>query len=97
MKRYVLTFCFMLIMFSLCSGNGYCLDVGLRGQVSSLFIMHDKNGFENGLMDNLYGAQWRNTLQFDLTLRPEYEGAPLRSIWKRSSCPTEDPMMPYLN
>jgi hypothetical protein len=75
MKRYVLTFCFMLIMFSLCSGNGYCLDVDFRGQVSSLYIMHDTNGFQHGVLDHLSGAQWRNTLQFDLTLKPKYEGS----------------------
>ena len=80
MKRHALTLSIMLILFSILSGNGYCFTYDLRGQVSSLFIMHDKDGFENGFMDNLYGAQWRQTLQFDLTVKPEY-GAGTPSVY----------------
>jgi hypothetical protein len=48
--------------------------VDFRGQVYSLFILRDSNGgFQRGFMDTLKGVQWRNVLEFDLTLTPEHK------------------------
>ena len=53
--------------------NGQCLDVAFHGQVSSLFVLRDIDGFQSGFLDENRGVQWRNTLEFDLTLKPEYK------------------------
>ncbi len=76
MKRHLVTLSMIALILLSYSGNGQSYTVDLGGQVSSLFVLRDTNGFESTFMDNLYGVQWRNTLDFELTLRPEYEGRP---------------------
>jgi len=74
-KRYVIILSMIALMFVFYPGKGQCYTVDLRGQVSSLFVLRDTTGFQNGLGD-FYGVQWRNTLDITLTLRPEYAGNP---------------------
>ena len=77
MKKYTLLVSMVLIFLLLCTTQARSeLDVSLRGALSSLFVLRDTNGFQHGLMDELYGTQWRNELQFDLTVRPVYKTLP---------------------
>lgn len=75
MKRSITAVGWIVLMFLFLPVNGQCLDVNLGGQVSSAFVLRDIDGFESGILDRLRGVQWRNSLEFDLTLKPEYTGA----------------------
>ncbi len=72
MKRHITIVSWIILILMFYPVSGQCINVDFRGQVSSLFIMRDVNGFQYGFMDHLRGMQWRNTLEFDLTLKPEY-------------------------
>ena len=72
MKRYITIVSWVVLIMLFHPVNGQCLDVAFHGQVSSLFVLRDIDGFSRGFLDNNRGVQWRNTLEFDLTLKPEY-------------------------
>lgn len=77
MERYKVIVSWIILILLFYPVYGHCeLDVDMRGQVSSLFILRDTDGFQNTFMDELYGVQWRNEVQFDLTLKPVYAGVP---------------------
>ena len=75
MKRYVIAFSMIALMLLVSPDIGQCYKLNFGGQVSSLFVLRDTSGFHNGL-DDWYGVQWRNTLDFEVTVRPEYLGEP---------------------
>ena len=72
MKRYITIVSWVVLIMLFYPVSGKCLDVDFRGQVSSLFVLRDIDGFSRGFLDNNRGVQWRNTLEFDLTVKPEY-------------------------
>ncbi len=72
MKRYITIVSWVVLIMLFYPVNGQCLDVAFHGQVSSLFVLRDTDGFSRGFLDNNRGVQWRSTLEFDLTLKPEY-------------------------
>ena len=73
MKRYITIVSWIVLLLLFYPVGGQCLDVDFRGQVYSLFILRDTNGgFQRGFMDSVKGVQWRNVLEFDLTLTPEH-------------------------
>ena len=76
MKRYITIVSWIVLILLSYPVNGHCLGVDVRGHVSSLFILRDTDGFQHGFLDENEGVQWRNELQFDLTLKPEYAGMP---------------------
>ena len=76
MKRYVIILSMIALMFVFYPGKGQCYMLEFGGQVSSLFVLRDTSGFQDGFMDDFYGVQWRNTLDFALTIKPEYAGNP---------------------
>jgi len=83
MKKFILSVSMVVAILLFCTAGARSeIDVNLRGQVSSLFILRDTNGFQHGFMDNLYGTQWRNELKFDLTIRPVYKGVPAYRLEK---------------
>ena len=75
-KRYVITFLMIALIFVFFPHTGQCYNLDFGGQVSSLYVLRDTNGFENTFMDELEGVQWRNTLDFQLTIKPEYNSMP---------------------
>ena len=76
MKRYLIIVSWIVLILLSYPVNGHSLGVDVRGHVSSLFILRDTDGFQHGFLDENEGVQWRNELQFDLTLKPEYAGMP---------------------
>jgi len=75
-KRYLFTISMIALILLSYPGKGQCYDIRLGGQVSSLFVLRDASGFQDGFMNDLKGVQWRNTLDLELTLKPEYLGEP---------------------
>lgn len=76
MKRYIAIASWIVLIVMFFPVNGKCLNTEVRGHVSSLFILRDDTGFQHGFLDSNKGVQWRNELQFDLTLKPEYTSMP---------------------
>jgi len=73
MKRYITIVSWIVLILLFYPVSGQCLDVDFRGQVYSLFTLRDTDGFRSGILDNNRGVQWRNVVEFDLTLKPEHK------------------------
>ena len=57
--------------------TAFAFDTEFHGYLESRSIFRDTSGFQYGFMDDMYGVQWIQELQMDMTVRPEYpEGKP---------------------
>lgn len=82
MKKYIAVFTWVVFILLLYPVTGQCLQTEVAGRLESNFVLRDTDGFQYGFMDNTEGVQWRSMLKFDLTLKPEYKGAPSCSLEK---------------
>lgn len=58
--------------------SGHALKTEFSGQIQSKYIARDTSGFQYGFMDDTESVQWKQELQLDLEVEPEYvTGEPL--------------------
>lgn len=52
--------------------SGFTLTTEFQGHLESKYITRDTSGFQYGFMDDLDSVQWKQEMQLDFTVRPEY-------------------------